>query len=250
MKSRIFLGRLFMPILLLAVLAGCHEEQSPTEKNRSVRPNDFLSDANYKSLTVELLYVEGMQPTANTVAALKTFLTARLNKPAGINVVERSMASPGAGIYTVDLLRQIEMDNRSANTDGDRLSAYFFFADGQYENSTGSSKTLGVAYDYSSMAIFESSIREFSGGPGKPSTTTLESTALEHEFSHILGLVNNGTPLTSEHHDGSHDGHCLNQDCLMYYLAETSGIAANLFGGSVPKLDANCLADLKANGGK
>jgi hypothetical protein len=250
MKPIALLGRLLMSFLLLAFIAGCKEDESPTERNRSVRPADFLSDENYKSLTVELVFVEGMNPTATTVAALKTFLAARLNKPAGINIVERSIASPGAGIYDVDLLRQIELEHRTQNTDDDMLTAFFFFADGDYANNSGTSKSLGIAYDYSSMAIFESTVREFSGGPGKPSNTTLETTVMQHEFSHILGLVNNGTPITSEHHDPAHDGHCTTQDCLMYYLAETSGIAANLFGGTVPKLDANCLADLKANGGK
>ena len=83
-----------------------------------------------------------------------------------------------------------------------------------------------------------------------PSTAKLESTVLQHEFAHILGLVNNGTPLVDNHHDDEHEGHCDNQDCLMYYLAETSDIAANLFGISAPTLDANCRADLQANGGK
>jgi hypothetical protein len=250
MKPINLLGRLVMPILVLAFLAGCKEDESPTERNRSVRPNDYLTEQDYKSLTVEIVYVEGFQPTANTVLALKTFLIARLNKPAGINVVERSIASPGVGVYDVDLLRQIELEHRTQNTDDDMLTAFFFFADGEYANNSGTNKSLGIAYDYSSMAVFEKTVRDFSGGPGKPSTSTLETTVIEHEFCHILGLVNNGTPITSEHHDPSHDGHCTSQDCLMYYLAETSGIATNLFGGTVPRLDANCLADLKANGGK
>jgi hypothetical protein len=36
----------------------------------------------------------------------------------------------------------------------------------------------------------------------------------------------------------------------MYYAAETTDILGFLISGPVPDLDANCLADLKANGGK
>jgi len=240
----------FLFLVIIAVAAGCDNTEDPAAKNRSVRPADFLSDADYKSITVEIAYVEGFQPTPSTVQNLKAFLTARLNKPTGINIVQRPVPSPGASAMTADMLRQLELEYRTENTGGTNITAYFYFSDADYANNSGSSKTLGVAYDYSSMAVFDKSVREFSGGAGKPSITTLQTTVIFHEFSHILGLVNNGTQMQEQHHDDSHEGHCSNQNCLMYYLAETSGIATNLFGGSVPVLDANCLADLKANGGK
>jgi len=250
MKRFALHGKSLLFSLLLFAVLSCDNEKDPAIINRSVRPGDFLSATDYKSLTVEIVYVEGFQPTASTVQNLKAFLSARLNKPTGINVVQRAVPSSGASIMDVDLLRQIEKEERQENTGGSNITAYFYFSDVEYTNSTSSSKVLGVAYDYSSMAIFENSVHEFSGGVGKPSITTLETTVIFHEFAHILGLVNNGTQMQENHQDSSHEGHCNNQDCLMYYLAETSGIATNLFGGAVPSLDANCLADLKAAGGK
>jgi hypothetical protein len=44
--------------------------------------------------------------------------------------------------------------------------------------------------------------------------------------------------------------HCSNQDCLMYYAAETTDILGFLVTGNIPTLDANCISDIKANGGK
>ena len=38
--------------------------------------------------------------------------------------------------------------------------------------------------------------------------------------------------------------------CLMYYATETSDIFGLLVTGNIPTLDAQCLADLHANGGK
>jgi hypothetical protein len=246
----IHLKQLAMSAVFLLLLAGCREEETAHEKNRSVRPNDYLSAETYTTMTVEIVYVEGLEPTATTIQALQAFLETVLNKPSGINIIQRSIPSPGAGVYSVETLQQIEFDERTENTDGELLTAFIFFADGEYVNSTENNKILGVAYDYSSMAIFAQSVRDYSGGPGRPTTAKLETTAVHHEFSHILGLVNNGTPMTVDHHDNSHDGHCTNETCLMYYLAESTEIVPDLFGAATPVLDADCRADLVANGGK
>jgi hypothetical protein len=65
----------------------------------------------------------------------------------------------------------------------------------------------------------------------------------------LLGLTNLGTPMQTNHEDASHPKHCNNEDCLMYWQADGSGLLGMMVGGNVPQLDANCLADLQANGG-
>jgi hypothetical protein len=87
-------------------------------------------------------------------------------------------------------------------------------------------------------------------GLAQPSRFTLEATVTEHEFGHLLGLVDYGTPMAAAHEDSGHAHHCDNQACLMYYGAETIDIAGSLTGGEVPAPDEHCIADLKANGGK
>ena len=127
---------------------------------------------------------------------------------------------------------------------------YFFFADADYAGNSGDAKVLGVAYGSSSMAIFEKIVQDYSGGLTQPAVTTLESTVIHHEFAHILGLVNNGTAMQAAHQDEAHGRHCNNKGCLMYYAAETTDIVGLLTGGNVPQLDASCIADLQANGGR
>ena len=100
------------------------------------------------------------------------------------------------------------------------------------------------------MALFEKVIRENTGRIGRPSATTVESTVLMHEFGHLLGLVDNGSPALQDHVDEEHGAHCTNENCLMYYAIQTTGFLTNLTGGTIPALDGNCLQDLKANGGK
>lgn len=225
------------------------EEPSPLTESQ-ITPNDFLSDKIYEKLIVEILYVNRFQPKAESVSNLKTFLEQRLTKPGGITIVEKEIPSPGKAAYSLVDLRNIEKENRSQKTTHQILTAYFFFADGDYAGNSGDSKVLGVAYGSSSMAIFEKTVKEYSGGLTKPPVSTLESTVIHHEFAHILGLVNNGTSMQAAHQDEPHGRHCNNQDCLMYYAAETTDIVGNLTGGNIPQLDASCIADLQGNGGK
>lgn len=215
-----------------------------------VSPNDFLSGSKYTSLVIEIVSVTGFAPSGTAVNNLKAFLQARLNKSAGITVTLASIASPGKSTYSLADVQTIEGANRKQKTSGTILTAFFFFADADYSGNSGSAKVLGIAYGSSSMALFEKTVTEFSGGVGEPSVSTLETAVMNHEFGHILGLVNNGTSMISAHQDTANGKHCNDSNCLMYFNVETSDVIGNLLGGSVPGLDANCIADLQGNGGK
>ncbi|MFT6814944.1 MAG: hypothetical protein ACJAZ3_000840 [Sphingobacteriales bacterium] len=241
--------RILVLVITVMVLAVSCKKDGTSILN-SIKPNDFLSSNKYTSLTVEIVYVNGFKPTTNTVNNLKTFLTQRLNKPEGITIIEREIASPGNSSYSISDIISVEKNNRQQQTEGDNLAVFFFFADSDFSGNSGNSKVLGVQYDPSSMAMFEKTIQEFSGGFNQPTKTVLETTVIKHEFGHTLGLVNNGTSIMSEHQDTPNGKHCDVDDCLMYFTAETSGDLGNLLGGDIPTLDSQCLADLKANGGK
>lgn len=218
-----------------------------------IKPNDFLSGENYDQLTVEIVSVEGYQPTGETLNNLKAFLESRLNKSGGIVFAPALVPSPGKAVYSLDDIKEIEQEYRTQFPDPEekKLTAWFFFADADYADNEDDSKVLGITYSPTSMVIFEETIREFSGGRGQPSTPVLETTVTEHEFGHILGLVNNGTEMVVNHQDIANGKHCDNQDCLMYWAAEHSGPLVNfLTGGKIPPLCQNCLNDLKNNGGK
>jgi hypothetical protein len=138
----------------------------------------------------------------------------------------------------------IEKANRSAFTSNDEIAVYILYTNGEYTDNN----VLGVAYRNTSAALFGKKIRDNSGGLGQASRTKLEATVLEHEVAHLLGLVDIGTKMQSPHK--ANGNHCSNQNCLMYYASETTDVLGFLLTGNIPALDANCLADLKANGGK
>jgi hypothetical protein len=236
-------------LMLLALATGCQKE-TPSVATSNIIPNDFLSDKKYDQLVVEIQYVSGNAPTSATLANLQTFLQQRLNKSSGITLTQNAIPAPGKSVYSVDDVQNIENANRTQSATNKTLTAYFFFADGDYASNSGSSKVLGFAYGSSSMAIFEKTIKGLSGGLGQPSVTVLESAVLLHEFGHILGLVNNGTPMQAAHQDVANGKHCDDQNCLMYYSVETSDVVANIAGGNIPALTTSCINDLVGNGGK
>lgn len=236
-------------LFLGAAQMGCKKEGEINVDR--ITPKDFLDNRQFNTLLIEVKYVEGFKPDEEALNNLKTFLEARLNKPGGIIIEKGSVASPGGFTYSAADLENIEDEVRTNYPQEKTITAFLFYADKGYAGDSEDTKILGVAYGTTSMAIFKESIDEFSGGLTQPSETLLETTVLQHEFGHVLGLVNNGAETQSDHEDQAHRGHCDNPDCLMYYAVETSDFIENLLSsGNVPVLDEQCLKDLRAQGGK
>lgn len=212
---------------------------------------DLLSDKIFKSLVVEVVYVDGFEPTTAAINNLVSFIDARTFKPSGITVVKRAIPSPGKAAYSIQDIVAIEDANRTKFNTSSQIAVWALFMDGESSNNSGQNLVLGTAYRNTSFVIFEKSIKSLTNSPFKPSQSLLETTVMLHEFGHILGLTNLGAPLQSNHEDAQHAKHCIVESCLMYWQSESSGGIDNMIsGGTAPKLDAQCLADLKANGGK
>lgn len=235
-------------IVLLAALfvfafGGCKRDKYK-DGWFAIKPCDFLQDKKYDDLVIEVCYIDGYKPEQVSLDNLITFLEARLNKPDGISFAYKSIPSPGKSVYDETDLEELEKDYRTQFSKRHKIAVWMFFADGPYSNPG----TLGLQYANTSCAVFEKTVMDHSGGIGEPSQVVLETTVSEHEFGHLLGLVDAGTPMVTAHSADYH--HCDNNNCLMYYAVETLDILANLMGGEVPALDQNCISDLQANGGK
>lgn len=245
--------RLFRTLLFIAftflLFTGCKkDEENVVSNNGQVgnASNAFLSDESYTKLEVEIIYMQGHAPTTSSISNLESFLSAHLNKPEGISISLKEIPAQSQNSYSTGDLDNIENNHRSVYNEGNKITASIIFVDGSYTNEN----VLGVAYKNTSMAIFGGTIDDNSGGISQPSRTKLESTVLNHEFGHVLGLVNVGTDMVENHEANDHEGHCNNDNCLMYYAAETTDIASFLIGNDIPQLDNNCKQDLIANGGK
>lgn len=217
------------------------------EKNPGSSAVDFLSDEQFTGLVVEIDYMEGHAPTEQALDNLQTFLQERLNKTS-ITILDPTEIPPGGQqSYTANEVRGLEKEHRNEYSDENALAAYFIFLDGEYDTSN----VLGIAYYNTSMALFGETIRSVSGGVGQPSRRMIETTVMQHEVGHLLGLVDNGIEMQDEHKDHGNGSHCDNDSCLMYYAVQTTNFFVNLTeGGRVPELDEFCIADLQAAGGK
>ncbi len=227
-------------------VSGIPAISSENNKVVGAAANDLLSASKYSSVKIEIQYMPGFQPDAAAVNNLTNFINSLINKPGGVSVIQTPIASAGKTVLSLNDIATVEKNNRTVYTSGTQLGVYFLFTDGNYSETN----VLGLAYRNTSMAILGKTIHDNSGGIGQASRTKLESTVLEHEFAHILGLVNIGSSMQTNHQDAAHGNHCNNTSCLMYYTSETTDILGILLTGNIPVLDTNCKADLTANGGK
>lgn len=212
--------------------------------------NDFLADSNFTVLSVEVDYMGDHKPTDAALDSLAAFLEKCTNKNKIVINEPTSISSGGQSSYTADDVRNLEEEHRNLKTENtDTLTTYILILDGEYSNGN----VLGIAYYNTSVALFGETIDRVSSGVGAPPRRKIEASVLNHEFGHLFGLVNiegSGTNMQTPHQDEKNGHHCDNDQCLMYWAVQTSDFFANLFDGSIPDLDENCIADLQANGGK
>jgi len=216
--------------------------------NRAVgaSASELLSSGTYKSLKIEVQYMTGYAPDAAALNHLQTVLTTYLNKPSGITIVTKEISASSSTTLSIDQVRTIEEQNRTVFTTGDQLGVYVLYTSTNFTDNN----VLGAAFRNTSLVIFGKTIHDNSGALGQASRTKLEGTVLDHEFGHILGLVDLGSTMQTAHKDASHGNHCSNTSCLMYYATDTKDILGILLTGNIPSFDANCIADMHANGGK
>jgi hypothetical protein len=226
---------------------NANDKTFSSTQNVGSSSNAFLASDEFTSVTIEIDYVEGFKPTQSALNNLKSFLEARLNKPDGITIsLDDEIRSPGGSPYSALETSNLERLHRDYYTVGSNLTAYFIVLDGEFEQEN----VLGFAYYNTSMALLGETIDNNSGGFNQPNKEVVETAVIQHEFGHILGLVNNGTNMVQNHEDQANEAHCNVESCLMYFAVRTSDFMNNLTGGNVPELDAQCIQDLQANGGK
>ncbi|WNH08013.1 hypothetical protein [Thalassobellus suaedae] len=181
------------------------------------------------------------------------FLTNRTYKPDGIIIEKRAIPSPGKDVYSIEDIADIEKEQRKYYNTTDKIAVWAYFSDGKSDKDSEANNTvvLGTAYWNTSFVIYEETIKNLSNSPLEPSRSLLETTVINHEFGHIFGLTNLGTNLQSNHEDEDHPKHCNVENCLMYWATESAVNISNMANmSSASQLDSQCLADLKANGGK
>jgi hypothetical protein len=194
-------------------------------------------------LLIEIQYMPGYQLQQQTIINLSSFLKTYINKT-DIQVIQKEIPETGADIKSLADIARIEQQCRTTFNTNDQVSVYVLVTNSFYKTDN----VLGAAFRNTSVCMFGKIIQQHYGGMDQSSRVRIESRVLEHEFGHLLGLVDLGSPMQTSHRDAGHGNHCNSATCLMDYGVETSvGLPAI---GNIPILDANCRSDLQANGGK
>lgn len=248
-------------LLIFLAFAGCTTEdsgqggngvdKSANLKTLGTSANDLLSSEKFTSIRVELVYVTGYEPSQKTIDNLRTFLQQRTHKPDGYTIFKRAVASSGKAPFSIQEIADIETEERTVFNAGDEIAVYIYFADGSNENDTSTKIVLGSAFRNTSMVIYGETVKSISSRLNAPDKSTVESTVVNHEFGHLFGLVNLGTPLQSAHEDSSSNGHCEVDGCLMNANVQFGTDLIDMVNNNVtPGMDETCILDLQANGGR
>jgi hypothetical protein len=220
--------------------------------------HDILANDTFTKLLIEIDYVSGFQPSMEAMNNLQAFLQARTFKQE-VEILYDELPSPNEDDLSLQEIANLETGNRTVYNDGTTLAIYIYFADAPSvdDDPIEGTVTLGAVYRNTSMIIHESTVRKLALQSNQVTIADVETATLNHEFGHLLGLVNLGTTPVNDHEDPNAIHHCDIQGCIMSAeLQFGSGVMGILNRrvaketAAVPGLDAECILDLQQNGGR
>ncbi|WP_291871384.1 hypothetical protein [Maribacter sp.] len=290
-------------ILVLGLVFACSkkstdEDDSTTKivnkagnlKSSGESANDILSNANFDKMLIEIAYIKGFKPSDGTIDSFTAYLK-KYSLKENIEINYKELSSPNKETLTLNDIDKIEQENRTAYNDGTTLAFYIYFTDAPSDEDVEEEDlvTLGAVYRNTSMVIYEKTIQKLAAQSFSITTEDIETPTLNHEFGHLLGLVNLGfeaepdsplkTSMVNPHEDSSSANHCTTVGCLMRAellfspsnKAKNSSLDSNIKAScklnamtvlnmlknksaksavSTIDLGAECVLDLKANGGR
>ena len=273
MKNRF----LAMVLLFLTVIISCSKDSNDTSDPNTVNQsanykttgdsaNDILSNTTFDKLLIEIAYVSGYRPTAIAMTDFVTFLKQYTYKE-DIEIIYNELPSPNEEKLTLEEINDLEKKNRTAFNDGSTLAIFIYFADAPSEEDVEEEDlvTLGAVYWNTSMVIYEETIRNLAAKSSAVDVDDVETATMNHEFGHLMGLVNLGTAPVNDHEGTTTDddnntigdNHCTVEDCLMRAELQFGPSMKKLLEKraakglvSIPDLGPECLMDLQANGGR
>ena len=263
MKKIVFLPFLFFSLLLIQ----CSKDDPITEPTPDFKAanllatgasaNDLLANDTYSNMVIEAVYNPGFRPTALAMADFVSFIEERTFKN-DISVVYREIPSEGVETFSIQQAADQESDVRTLYNEDDTIAIYIYFSDANAEGDDPDNQlvTLAAAYRNTSLIVYEKTIKALAAQSSQITEADIEAATLMHEFGHLFGLVDLGTPQVNQHQDPISENHCIVDDCLMQAEIQFGGGMMGMLeslaakANPAPALDAECILDLQANGGK
>ncbi|MGF1509733.1 MAG: hypothetical protein ACFB9M_09575 [Myxococcota bacterium] len=154
--------------------------------------------------------------------------------------------------FTVDAILALAERYRDVEATGTRQSLYAIWLDGYFFDGERQPRVLGVALGSTGIvAMFKPVIRDMERIGTDALARFAEQATMIHEVGHAAGLVENGIPALSDHHDAENGAHCTNRDCVMYHLNEGAAdlvdfVSRYVTTGSTLMFGPACLEDADA----
>jgi hypothetical protein len=286
--------RMYSVLLGLSLVMACNKTSDDTTDEPSTlidksanllttgkSANDILSNEKFTKMKVEIAFVSGFRPTQETINEFVAYLKAHTFKE-NIEMVFTELPSPEKESLSIEELADLETKNRTVYNEDETLGVYIYFADAPSDddNEDENLVTLGAVYRNTTMVIHEANIRRLAGFNTFISVADVEIATINHEFGHLFGLVNLGSPPINDHEDEAAENHCDISGCLMRAELQFGGSSGkssalttknelksscSLSGKSLMKmletnvskgvmnavpLDSECILDLQSNGGR
>ena len=227
-----------MALVALIELAPHHLPVLPSQEAnffvpptfKKATPHDFLTDDVYKDLVIEVVFMTGAPPDKEALDYLVDNVLKLCHKdrvdliihPIGPQQIVIPM------LWSPSLLDYFEQQTRVFHTTTKKLALYIAYLPGM---AAPPDSWAGITIHSDSFFIARWAVEQ----------GMEERATLMHEFGHILGLVNVGTPMGFQHNDTEHPPHCTGHCCMWW---QTDGEAQS------DEFDAMCLFDLHQAGGR
>lgn len=253
----------------LAFVVACSSSPIGGRSTRIEDPppeNPFAPALEAKRIAIEIDYAKGAEPfTGNSVAFGDTWRLFETNAkklfegtgktievPTTLAGMERLDDVNGAQ-FSGDAILAIAQRHRQTRTSNEAIAYYVVWLAGIYEeDGKARDEVLGVSLGSTGVVAMFKPVIERAALPLVPDLARIvEQVTLVHEFGHAVGLVANGIPATSSHHDAPHGAHCTNDRCVMYFSVEGVDAARDYAQRNVTRSDIvlfgdECLADVIA----
>ena len=196
----------------------------------------------YPRLEFEVDTVAGLEPRDAASAPVLAALGRSIDKPGGIALrSDGQLEARGQDhVWSFDELAALADATFEDRSDGGRISIHLMFVDGHYQDDSDQSSVLGLAWDHRHIALFKDNIarscnaRSTLGLLDAAAGQRAEAAVWLHEVGHVLGLVDNGLPMVTNHRDPdpAHGRHDADQHCVMYWAydgeAAVDAVLSNL----------------------
>lgn len=263
LRSRLLLlPRPLWGLLAAASFLGCGTSDTDADghvggEESADRIESYIR-GDHPRLVIEVDSVPDFEPYESTTSRTESGLGSILDKPEGVEVVLDDSLEPRGEDYAWprEELFSLAEERFDLEVPEDTAKMHALFVDGHDENDTDNRTILGLAWSNRHIVIYKQTIERLCTGilPGlqQQLCENAEASVFTHEVGHVLGLVDLGLPMVTDHKDPERGPHSANEDCVMYWAYSGEQVvnllADRLMGGQQEALgfDEACLDDIAA----